>query len=136
MAKKYTIVKKMSALDKSVEVVGFTTSSDEKRLIDKMLRGMDDNSRDIYSFFFAERLVMHLLASLDPETIADLSRRVFHVAYAVCKKTGNKESVLYMSLFKDSALKFLIKVPASSIKIKGKTYSNPNYYIKELKLIA
>lgn len=136
MAKNYKIVKKQNLLDSSVEVVGFSTSDNEKKVIEKMVRSMDDNLKDINRYYFDEKMLMHLLPNISNETINDLSRRIFHTAYAVCKRKGNQESVLYMSLFKDSALKFLLKVPAASIKLKGKTYRNPNYYVKELKLIA
>ena len=135
MAKEYSIIKRLNVLDKSEEVVGFTTCDDEKKLIEKMRRGLDEHCRNIYKFSYGEKMLMHLLPNISAQTINDLSARVFYTAYAVCKKNNNKESVLYMSLFKDSALKFLLKVPSASIIIKGQNYNNPNYYVKELKLV-
>ena len=77
---------------------------------------------------------MHLLSGLSEESARELSRYRFHTAYAVCKKTKKGDEVLYLSLFKDSALRFKSAIPAAILNANGRSVANPNYFVKELRL--
>ena len=77
---------------------------------------------------------MHLLPGLFEETVRELSSRMYSTAYVVCKKRGKGEKVLYLSLLKDSALRFRALIPAASRWENGKEVLNLGFYVKKLRL--
>ncbi len=77
---------------------------------------------------------MHLLPGLSETTVRELSERMYCTAYAVCRKREKGEDVLYLSLFKDAALRFKASIPAATRRVEGRDVPDPSYYVKELRL--
>lgn len=136
MNKLFTMIKKVDAAG-NAKVVNYTLSKYDddkrKRILNKLYRKYDYKGIKAARLYYDESMVM-TLPNLSQETINDLSKHLFSTAYVVCKKQKNNEKVLFLSLFKDTAIIFKNNIPASSIKINGITYKNPNYYVKEVKL--
>ena len=135
MAKLFTIIKKENLLDRTDTIYGYSSITDEKKLLAKLERQLSENEKELYRYHIDDKMVMHILPGISDELVKELSRRCFHTVYGVCRKKHKKEEILYMSLFKDSALKYLMRIPAATIKIKDREYANPDYYVKELRLV-
>ena len=134
MAKTFEIVKMKNLLTGELSAVKFTCESDElsrKRILKRLNASVKG---DNFEFCFGESLYMHLLPNLSEETVRELSSRMYHTAYAVCKKKGKGEKVLYLSLLKDTALRFKASIPAATKRVEGRDVPNPDYYVKELSL--
>lgn len=139
MAKTFSIIKQKNLVSGEERAVKFTAASEEKdlrRITAKLNRRAADDETSLYSYRLDEELNMHLLSNIAEETVRDLSSHIFHTAYAVCKKTHASEQVLYLSLFKDTALKFWHKIPAAYVTVNKKRVLNPKYYVKELTLAS
>lgn len=135
MAKTFSIIKKENLITNEVDVENFTWKEPDekrKRLLDKLARKENTN---IFRYFYDEDLYMHLLPDMSEELVEELSSHIFSYAYAVIKKKGKKERVLYLSLFKGEALKFKNAIPASTIWVNHRKYLNPDYYVKELRIV-
>lgn len=134
MAKVFSIVKKKNQLTGEERIVHYSLGDDElsrAKIVRKLNRSLKNETE---SFRCDERLYMHLLPDLSDETVKELSRRLYHTVYVVCKKSRKGERALYLSLFKDTAMRFKEAIPAATVKVKGKEFSNPDYYVKELRL--
>ncbi|MBQ1899385.1 MAG: hypothetical protein II153_00620, partial [Erysipelotrichaceae bacterium] len=117
--------------------VKFTYGADElskRRILRKLKNSISGKEGQIYEYRYDESMYMHLLPGLSPETVKEFSSRMYSTAYAVCKKKHKGEEVLYLTLFKDSALRFKASIPAASRWEKGKEVLNPDFYVKELRL--
>ena len=137
MAKKFEIVKRRNLVTGEERAVKFTYGADElskRRILRKLKNSISGKEGQIYEYRYDESMYMHLLPGLSPETVKELSSRMYSTAYAVCKKKHKGEEVLYLSLFKDSALRFKASIPAASRWEKGKEVLNPDFYVKELRL--
>ena len=133
MAKLFSIIKKQNLLDKTDSIYGYSSITDEKRIISKLERGMSESDKELYRYHIDNKMVMHILPNISDDVVKELSKRYFHTVYGVCRKKNNKEEILYMSLFK--CQKYLMRIPAATIRINKKEYANPNYYVKELRLV-
>ena len=137
MAKSFEIVKRRNLVTGEERAVKFTYGADElskRRILRKLKNSISGKEGQIYEYRYDESMYMHLLPGLSPETVKELSSRMYSTAYAVCKKKHKGEEVLYLSLFKDSALRFKASIPAASRWEKGKEVLNPDFYVKELRL--
>ena len=137
MAKTFEIVKRRTLVTGEERAVKFTYGADElskRRILRKLKNSISGKEGQIYEYRYDESMYMHLLPGLSPETVKELSSRMYSTAYAVCKKKHKGEEVLYLSLFKDSALRFKASIPAASRWEKGKEVPNPDFYVKELRL--
>ena len=137
MAKTFEIVKRRNLVTGEERAVKFTYGADElskRRILRKLKNSISGKEGQIYEYRYDESMYMHLLPGLSPETVKELSSRMYSTAYAVCKKKHKGEEVLYLSLFKDSALRFKASIPAASRWEKGKEALNPDFYVKELRL--
>ncbi|MBQ6215834.1 MAG: hypothetical protein IJK53_00460 [Erysipelotrichaceae bacterium] len=137
MAKTFEIVKRRNLVTGEERAVKFTYGADElskRRILRKLKNSISGKEGQIYEYRYDESMYMHLLPGLSPETVKELSSRMYSTAYAVCKKKHKGEEVLYLSLFKDSALRFKASIPAASRWEKGKEVLNPDFYVKELRL--
>ena len=137
MAKTFEIVKRRNLVTGEERAVKFTYGADElskRRILRKLKNSISGKEGQIYEYRYDESMYMHLLPGLSPETVKELSSRMYSTAYAVCKKKRKGEEVLYLSLFKDSALRFKASIPAASRWEKGKEVPNPDFYVKELRL--
>ena len=137
MAKTFEIVKRKNLVTGEERAVKFTYGADElskRRILRKLKNSISGKEGQIYEYRYDESMYMHLLPGLSPETVKELSSRMYSTAYAVCKKKHKGEEVLYLSLFKDSALRFKASIPAASRWEKGKEVLNPDFYVKELRL--
>ena len=137
MAKIFEIVKRRNLVTGEERAVKFTYGADElskRRILRKLKNSISGKEGQIYEYRYDESMYMHLLPGLSPETVKELSSRMYSTAYAVCKKKHKGEEVLYLSLFKDSALRFKASIPAASRWEKGKEVLNPDFYVKELRL--
>ncbi|MBQ9425737.1 MAG: hypothetical protein IJU42_07310 [Erysipelotrichaceae bacterium] len=138
MAKAFSIIKRENLVTGELCCEGFTwkkEGDEEKETVEKLARKLNTSERVISRYCFDEVLGMHLLPGMSKELVSELSSHVFSYAYAVCKKEGKKETVLYLSLFKDMAMRFKNGIPAASIRFKDRDYANPDYYVKELRII-
>lgn len=137
MAKTFEIVKRRNLVTGEERAVKFAYGADElskRRILRKLKNSVSGKEGQIYEYRYDESMYMHLLPGLSPETVKELSSRMYSTAYAVCKKKHKGEEVLYLSLFKDSALRFKASIPAASRWEKGKEVLNPDFYVKELRL--
>ena len=137
MEKVFNIVKKKNLLTGEERAVKFSYETSEVSkdlLLRKLNRSLKGKESEIFCFCFDESLYMHLLPGLSEETVRELSRRMYCTAYVVCKKKEKGESVLYLSLLKDAALRFKASIPAATIREKDREVPNPDYYVKELRL--
>lgn len=137
MAKTFEIVKRRNLVTGEERAVKFTYGADElskRRILRKLKNSISGKEGQIYEYRYDESMYMHLLPGLSAETVKELSSRMYSTAYAVCKKKHKGEEVLYLSLFKDSALRFKASIPAASRWEKGKEVPNPDFYVKELRL--
>ena len=135
MAKLFTIIKKENLLDRTDAIYGYSSITDEKKLLEKLGRQMSESEKELYRYHIDKRMVMHILPDISDELVKELSRRCFHTVYGVCRKNNKSEEILYISIFKDSSQKYLMRIPSATIKINKKEYANPNYYVKELRLV-
>ena len=137
MAKSFRIVKKQNLVTGEEQAVRFAAVSDEEAgrlLLRKLNRSLSETEAKLFAFRYDEKLCMHLLPGLSQTTVRELSRQTWHTAYAVCKKRQDRsEKVLYLSLFKDTALRFKAAIPAAIIHGKDGDVLNPNYYVRELR---
>ncbi len=137
MAKSFEIVKKRNLLTGEERAVKFSCGNDEvsrERILKKLNGSLKGKESEIFEFCFGESMYMHLLPGLSKETVRELSRRMYSTAYVVCKKKKKGEKVLYLSLFKDSALRFKASIPAATLKVEGREVPNPDFYVRELRL--
>ncbi len=137
MAKTFEIVKMRNLLTGEEKAVKFAYGSDEltrERILKKLNRSLSGKEDKIFEYCFDESLNMHLLPGLSDETVRELSSRMYATAYAVCKKKKKGEKVLYLSLFKDTALRFRASIPAACRWKDGVQVLNPDFYVKELRL--
>ena len=135
MKKVFNIVKKKNLLTGEERAVKFSYETSEVSkdlLLRKLNRSLKGNKNEV--FCFDESLYMHLLPGLSEETVRELSNRLYHTAYVVCKKKEKGETVLYLALLKDTALRFKASIPAATIREKDREVPNPDYYVKELRL--
>ena len=137
MAKTFNIIKRHSLLNGEKSAVFYVYGSDAVSE-EKILRKLNDSRKVgedvLFDYCYGEKMHMHLLPGLSDAATEELSRYRFHTAYAVCKKSKKGEEVLYLSLFKDSALRFKASVPSAVINAGSRQVANPNYYVKELRL--
>jgi len=134
MAKTFEIVKLRNLLTGEERAVKYSCETDEisrKRLLEKLNSSLKEGNCE---FCFGERMYMHLLPGLSEDTVRELSSRMYRTAYVVCKRKGKREKVLYLSLLKDSALRFKASIPAATKREKGREIPNPDYFVKELSL--
>ena len=137
MAKTFDIVKRKNLLTGEEKVVHYTYGRDEasrKRVLEKLNRSLKGEESRIYEYRYGESLYMHLLPGLSENLVRELSSRMYYTAYAVCKKNEKDEKVLYLSLFKDSALRFKAAIPSATIKVRDKEVPNPRFFVRELRL--
>ena len=137
MAKTFTMIKKKNLLTGEEKTTSYCLLQDEagkEKLLKKLKNNLQGTEKAIIQYRMDERLYMHLLPGLSESSVKELSKILFHTAYVVCKKKKDSEEVLYLSLFKDSALRFKASLPKAMIKIDGKDFINPAYYIREITL--
>ncbi len=137
MAKKFEIVKKKNLLTGEQRAVKFAYADSEEsrmRILKKLNQSLNGKEGRIFEYRFDESMYMHLLPGLSAQTVKELSSRLYSTAYVVCKKKKDDEKVLYLSLLKDSALRFKASIPAASRWENGKEVLNPDFYVKELRL--
>lgn len=135
MAKLFSIIKKQNVLDNTDAIYGYSPIDDEKKLLAKLERQTSESEKELYRYYIDKKMVMHILPNISDELVKELSRRCFHTVYGVCRKKNKKEEILYISMFKDSSQKYLMRIPSATIKINKKEYVNPSYYVKELRLV-
>ena len=138
MAKTFSIIKKENLLtgEKTAErfTVDLDLDQDKKlRLLKKYQRLLDKQEKIKHRCIYGEKLVMNL-PDFSDELVEEISKHLYHTAYVVCKKEGKNEKVLYLSLLKDSALRFRNGIPKAVLKHKNVEYFNPKYFIKEVRL--
>lgn len=137
MAKEFNIINRRDLLTNEKKAV-FFAYGDAAEAEEKVLRKLNASRRQgedvLFDYCYGVKMQMHLLPGLSDETVRELSRFMYHTAYVVCKKTKKGEEVLYLSLLKDSALRFKASIPAAVLTVKGKSVANPNYFVKELRL--
>ena len=136
MAKTFCVVMMKNLLNGEERAVNFAYEADEvskKRVLGKLNRSLKKDEKH-FDYRFGESMYMHLLPGLSKEVVKELSSRMYSTAYAVCKKKKKSEEVLYLALFKDTALRFKASIPAATLKVEGKEVPNPNFYVKELRL--
>ena len=140
MAKKFSIVYRSNGLTKAESAYGFMAyESDEtkrKKVLDIALCKIADADRKLAKLTAKGQMCMHLPGNFSQDLVNELSSLIFHTAYVVCKKSGNREEVIYLSLFKDSALRYKNNLPNAYVRYQGMEYLNPDYYVKELSLIS
>lgn len=137
VAKTFNIVKKKNLLTGEERAVNFACEDDQvsrDRVLRKLNQTLQGNESLNFEFCYGESLYMHLLPGLSKTTVQELSKRMYSTAYAVCKKKKTGEAVLYLSLFKDTALRFKASIPAATRKVEGRDVPNPDFYVKELRL--
>ena len=136
MAKKFSIIKKKNLLTGEERIVNYSLGDDEisrMKVLRKLNRTLKGNE-DLFCFRCDESMYMHLLPGLSETTVSELSKRLYYTAYVVCRKNRFGEKALYLSLLKDTALRFKASIPAATIMVKGKEVPNPDFYVKELRL--
>ena len=136
MAKKFSIIKKKNLLTGEERIVNYSLGDDEisrMKVLRKLNRTLKGNE-DLFCFRCDESMYMHLLPGLSETTVSELSKRLYYTAYVVCRKNRFGEKALYLSLLKDTALRFKASIPAASRWEKGKEVLNPDFYVKELRL--
>ncbi len=137
MAKKFSVIKMKDLLSGEERIVGYSLGDDEssrKKVLKKLHRSLKGKEADAFSYRMDESLCMHLLPGLSETTVKELSRKLYYTAYVVCKKTDKGEKALFLSLLKDTALRFKVSIPAATRKENGVDVPNPDYYVKELRL--
>ena len=141
MAKTFEIVKRRNLVTGEERAVKFTYGADElskRRILRKLKNSISGKEGQIYEYRYDESMYMHLLPGLSPETVKELSSRMYSTAYAVCKKKHKGEEVLAVQFsdcpITDAALRFKASIPAASRWEKGKEVLNPDFYVKELRL--
>ncbi len=137
MAKTFRIINRRDLLTGEKKAVLFAYGADaqsEEKVLSRLNASRKQGEDILFDFCFGGKMQMHLLPGLSEQTVRELSRFRYHTAYAVCKKTAKGEDVLYLSLLKDSALRFRASIPAAVLTAKGKSVANPNYFVKELRL--
>lgn len=138
MGKKYCVVKVQNLLNGKKAACRFISNDYSSETKNKLLKGLENalnnDEKGAYKFVIDE-VVEVSLPNFSKETIEDLSRLKFSVAYIVCKKDRDGDHVLNMSLLKDTALLYRRNLPDSTIRIKGKEFNNPKYTIKEVKIL-
>lgn len=137
MEKTFEIIKKHDLLTGEESAVYYVCETDEnsrQRVLDRLNASLKGKEKELCHFSYDEKMPMHLLPDLSQATIRELSSRMYCTAYALCHRRGKKEKVLYLSLFKDTALRYKTSLPEAVLKLKGKEYPHPDYYVKELRL--
>ena len=137
MAKTFNIIKRRDLLSGEKKAVCFAYGDDvqaEEKVLRKLNASRRQEEEVLYDFCYGEKMQMHLLPGLSDQTVRELSRFKYNTAYVVCKRTKKGDEVLYLSLLKDSALRFKASIPSAVLTVKGKSIANPNYFVKELRL--
>ncbi|MBQ2658240.1 MAG: hypothetical protein IJF87_06705 [Erysipelotrichaceae bacterium] len=137
MAKTFNIINRRDLLTGEKKAVCFAYGDDaqaEEKVISRLNASRRQGENVLFDYCYGKKMQMHLLPGLSDETVRELSRFMYHTAYVVCKRTKKGEEVLYLSLLKDSALRFKASIPAATLTVKGKSVANPNYFVKELRL--
>jgi len=137
MARNFTVVYEENAVNGSRYAERFMYAMQDKEQEKKLLKKLRRKQKNTCLCYCAgETMHMHILPDLSKESVEELSRRVIHYSYAVCKREKkNREKVLYLSMFHHEAERFKNSLPIKKIKIGNREYQNPNYYVKELRLI-
>ena len=116
-------------------IIGYSLGDDDVsrekvlRKLNRSLKGME-----LFAFRMDESLPMYLLPGLSRESVSELSRRLYFTAYAVCRKKEKSEKALRLFLLKDSAMRYKASIPVKMVRKDGKDVSDPDLYVKELRL--
>jgi len=139
MAKEFTIVYQVDSLNKNQKAVAYCNFEDDKEKIKKYLskaeRQFGEIDSNIIKYISKQKINLHLLDGLSNDSVKELSKYLYHYVYAVCLDNNGNEEVLFISAFKDKAIKHKNTIKNSKIRINDREYNNPNYYVKELRLI-
>lgn len=137
MKKEFIIIKKENLLNEEKTVCAYVISASgksNKALLEKYQRIVSNKDNYLYRYSFDEKLNMHLIPGISKQTVMELSKHLYHYAYVVCKLSGKDEKVLFLSPFKDVAMKFKNSIPSAILTKKGVDYYNPKFYVKEISL--
>ena len=135
MVKKFSIIKMRDLHSDEERIIGYSLGDDDVsrekvlRKLNRSLKGME-----LFAFRMDESLPMYLLPGLSRESVSELSRRLYFTAYAVCRKKEKSEKALRLFLLKDSAMRYKASIPVKTVRKDGKDVSDPNLYVKELRL--
>lgn len=139
MAKLFSIVSKVDEKTNEEVIVRYSSyEEDEKRRERLLKKAKNLSAKDGLSckFVFKKNMPMHIINGISKETAAELSKHIYSNAFVVYQKDGNKEIPLYLSIFKDTAIRFKNSLPKAFVKKEGKEIPNPRYGVKEIRLLV
>lgn len=137
MQKIYEVIKETNKLTGETKVTHYIAYEADginlKRALKRLKAYVKEEKKELIEFKTDEKLTLHIMPRMNENCLNELSKYTFHNVYAVCKKMGRDEKVLYLSIFKDGAELFKTRLPESIKTINGKEYLNPSIYIKEIR---
>ena len=137
--KKFSIVKKIDLRSGSESIVRYALLSESEKRRDALLRKLvrlDRINEELYSLKFDEVLPLHILEGISDEVVQELSGHAYPTAYVVCKRNKNGEKAIYLSILKDTAIRYKNSLPEAYKLVGGKEVANKNFSVKEVRLLV
>ena len=137
--KTFSIVKKVNLLTGEESIVRYALSPEDDKRRDALLRKLtrlDRIDEKLYSLKFDEVLSLHILEGISDEVIQELSKHVYPTCYVVTRRVKGSEKALYLSILKDTAIRYRNSLPKAVVETEGKPHFNKAYDIKEVRLLV
>ncbi|MBQ0036351.1 MAG: hypothetical protein KBT35_05495 [Firmicutes bacterium] len=137
--KTFSIIKKVNLLTGEESIVRYALNPENEKRRNALLRKLarlDRIDEKLYSLKFDEVLPLHILKGISNEVIQELSRHAYPTCYVVSRRNKNGEKALYLSILKDTAVRYLISLPEATKLVGGKEVLNKNFTVKEIRLLV
>ena len=137
--KTFSIVKKVNLLTGEESIVRYALNPESEKRRNALLRKLarlDRIDEKLYSLKFDEVLSLHILEGISDEVIQELSKHVYPTCYVVTRRVKGSEKALYLSILKDTAVRYLNSLPEATKLVGGKEVLNKNFSVKEVRLLV